>query len=61
MNNNPNISLKFAYSDLKYIIVKNEEDFGKITEDIVSWKLETNIEHILISKIIIWDQSKGDF
>lgn len=61
MNNNPNISLEFAYSDLKYIIVKNEEDFGKITEDIVSWKLETNIEHILISKIIIWDQSKGDF
>lgn len=55
------ISLGFDYSDIKYIIVKTKEDFEKLTSEIVSLKLEEMIEHQLISKIIVWDISRGDF
>lgn len=61
MENNPAISLKFDYSDLKYVIVKTVEDFERLTEEIMSWKLEKSVEYMLISKILVWDQSKGDF
>lgn len=57
----PEISLKFEYSDLKYIIVKTTSDFDTLVNEIVSLKLDKKVEHQLISKIIVWDNSKGDF
>lgn len=55
------VSLPFDYNDVKYVIVKDHSDFYKLTKAISEIKLEEDQEHELISKIIIWDSSKGDF
>ena len=55
------ISLSFDYSDLKYIIVKTLDDFQELAAAIVDLKLDKLKEQQLFSKIIIWDNSKGDF
>lgn len=55
------ISLPFEYSDIKYIIVKNSSDFAKLTAAITELGLDDIAEHELISKIIVWENSKGDF
>ncbi|MCM1009146.1 MAG: hypothetical protein NC485_14755 [Ruminococcus flavefaciens] len=57
----PYISLKFQYDDLKYIIIKNTDDFIKLVEVIDKLKINVNTRNELISKIIIWDKTKGDF
>lgn len=55
------ISLKFDYSDIKYIIVKTNSDFVELS-NVISKLSENKItEHELVSKIIIWDKSGGDF
>lgn len=62
MNSNPDVSLKFEYSDLKYIIVNDKEDFIKLTNVIDKDRDISNLEKRLIySKIIIWEESRGDF
>ena len=61
MEGRKEISLEFQYSDLKYIIVKTHEDFADLMNAIDSLKLEKNTERELVSKIIIWDNAKGDF
>ena len=55
------ISLNFDYADLKYIIVKTLSDFEILTEVIMTLGLDKLEEYQLISKVIIWDNSKGDF
>lgn len=55
------ISLNFDYADIKYIIVKTVADFDILTNEIASLQLNKLEEHQLISKVIIWDISKGDF
>lgn len=55
------IALKFEYSDIKYIIIKTTADFEVLTNEIVSLKLDEDVEHKLISKIIVWENSRGDF
>lgn len=55
------VSLLFTFDDVKYIIVKTMEDFTKLHESISSWNLGQSEEHSLISKILVWDNSKGDF
>ena len=55
------ISLNFKYSDIKYIIVKSTEDFIKLTNEISNMQLNKATEYELISKIIVWDSSRGDF
>lgn len=61
MSGVPDISLKFEYSDVKYIIVKDTSDFIKLTAAITEIGLGNDTEHELISKIIVWDNSRGDF
>lgn len=61
MFGNPRISLSFDYSDLKYIIVKANDDFNILAEEIASLGLSTIEERQLLSKVIVWDVSKGDF
>lgn len=55
------VSLRFSYSDIKYIIVKDNSDFSKLTEAIIALGLEEAVRHELISKILVWDNSRGDF
>ena len=61
MSGIPEISLKFEYSDIKYIIVKDNEDFAKLTTAIAELGLDNSAERELISKIIVWENSRGDF
>ena len=55
------IALKFDYADLKYIIIKTKDDFIKLVSVIDKLEIAQNTKHELISKIIIWDESKEDF
>ena len=55
------ISLKFSYADLKYIIVKTIDDFNVLANEIVNLKLKPIDERQLFSKVLIWDVSKEDF
>lgn len=61
MINISEISLTFEYKDIKYIIVKTQEDFVKLTNEIEQIELDKISERTLISKILVWDNSKGDF
>ena len=53
------ISLRFSYDDVKYIIVKTKEDCGKLVERLCD--LDQKTVQLLLPKVIIWDNSKGDF
>lgn len=55
------ISLRFEYPDIKYIIVKDNADFAKLTTAIAELGLDNSAERELISKIIVWENSRGDF
>lgn len=55
------ISLTFDYSDVKYTIVNNESDLQKNTEEIEKFKVSETEKHSLISKVIVWENSKEDF
>lgn len=61
LTNVPGISLKFDYTDLKYIIIKTTDDFIKLVSVIDNLNITVNTRNELISKIIIWDKSKEDF
>lgn len=61
MLENPEVSLKFDYDDLKYIIVNTKEDFKGLSDIINSLKIDMKEKEILFSKIIIWELSGGDF
>lgn len=61
LTNVPGISLKFDYTDLKYIIIKTTDDFIKLVSVIENLNITVNTRNELISKIIIWDKSKEDF
>ena len=49
------------YSDIKYLIVETRLAFQELIKKINSLCLDENIEKDLISKIIIWEESEGDF
>lgn len=57
----PNIALQFSFSDIKYIIIEEEFDFKKLIDEIKKLNIETIEEAKLISKIIVWKNSKEDF
>ena len=55
------VSLPFEYEDIKYIILKEEADFSKFLDTLSQLGIEKAIEQRVISKVIIWEKSKGDF
>lgn len=57
----PQTALHFEYSDLKYIIIEDISDFVRLVEVIDSINEKKTVKDELISKIIIWKKSKGDF
>lgn len=61
MSGNRDISLCFEYQDVKYIIVKSISDHEKLVTEIDGLDIEKSVKYQLISKIIIWDNSRGDF
>ncbi len=61
MVNRPEVSIQFEYSDLKYVIIKTSDDLNNFINNIEKLKLEKVVERELISKIIVWDNSKEDF
>lgn len=54
------VSLKFDYSDLKYIIVHTENDCDILIENIMEFEIEENEKIKLISKILVWENCRGD-
>ena len=56
----PNNWLRFTIDDIKHIIVKDEFDYIKIKDCIWEKEVEDLAKHYLISKIIIWNNIKGD-
>lgn len=61
LGNVSSAALKFEYTDLKYIIVKTDSDFLEVVKVITDTETDSNLVYETISKIIIWDRSKGDF
>ena len=55
------ISLNFDYSDLKYVILKTRRDFNNLRGEMKSMNLSEQEKLEIVSKVIIWEESKGDF
>ncbi|MCH5298091.1 MAG: hypothetical protein J1E85_10550 [Ruminococcus sp.] len=55
------VSLQFEYEDIKYLIVENNDDFVKLSTVINELQIKDTEKLKLISKIIIWENSRGDF
>jgi hypothetical protein len=61
MNGVSQISLIFDYKDIKYIIIKSNDEFNTIGKAISEMNLDEMTRNLLLSKIIIWENSRGDF
>ena len=55
------ISLNFDYSDLKYVILKTRRDFNNLRGEMKSMNLSEQEKLEIVSKVIIWEESEGDF
>ena len=55
------VALKFNYQDIKYLIVENQSDFNQLIDSINRIEIPQSDKIKLVSKIIIWDEAKGDF
>lgn len=54
-------SLDFEYEDIKYIIVKDVDDYEKFLSFIIRLKnISESDKYLLVSKIIIWSEIEGD-
>lgn len=54
--------LRFSADDIKYLIMKNRTDFEEVLKIIIRKKrLSETAKYKLASKIIIWDEARGDF
>ena len=54
--------IEFEYSEIKYILVKNGNDKDQLMDFIMNLKnLSNDIKYNLLSKILVWDECKGDF
>lgn len=61
LDGKPEVSLAFEYEDLKYVIVETRHDFYELCNKIDKWKLDDDEKYTLLSKIIVWENSEGDF
>lgn len=53
--------LKFSYSEIKYIILPSQEDFIRLCGVVDKVVFDEGIKRFLLSKTIIWKDSKEDF
>ena len=54
-------SLNFEYEDIKYIIVKQKEDYEVLLDVISDFDIDEKAKLKLASKILVWAESKEDF
>lgn len=55
-----NSALAFNYEDLKYIIIEKSDDYKILCNMIKSMDILEDEKFLLISKVIIWECSRGD-
>lgn len=55
------ISLQFEYSDLKYIILAERKDIYELVQMMKKAQLSQQTQIELLSKVLIWNEAKGDF
>lgn len=55
------VSLPFDYSELKYVIVEYLQDFYALSNAINEWGLSEEEKYTLLSKVMVWENSEGDF
>lgn len=65
LKNDESIGLPFNYSDIKYIIIKEESDLHTLINALKKLQKANQITEVdnyqLLSKVIIWETSKEDF
>ena len=61
IENHKDLSLVFDYSNIKYLIVKEENDRVELINQLDQLEIDGLEKTMLISKIIVWEQSEGDF
>lgn len=55
------LALSFDYSEVKHIIVPSRDEFRKLTAVIETLPIDNSVKYDLISKVIVWDEDRGDF
>ena len=61
MKGKAEVSLQFDYSDIKHIIIKNLEDYRQLVMTIKKWDIDEMTQYTILSRVIVWDELKGDF
>ena len=56
-----NQGLEFDIKDIKYIIINTEDEFIKLISNLKTMNLTEDEKYLLVSKILIWEQSRRDF
>lgn len=54
------VSLCFEYSEIKHIIIQTMDEYRQLVERLNQWGLGDE-RYDILSKIIVWEQSRGDF
>lgn len=53
--------LQYDYTDVKYIIRQNEDDFSVLCNVVDEVIGDESVRRKLISKVILWSEAKEDF
>lgn len=61
MSRESSLAIQFDYSEIKHIIVRCRNDFHELTAVIEDLPIDRSVKYDLISKVIVWDEAKGDF
>lgn len=61
LKNKPEIAIPFNIEDIKYIIIKQEDEFNTLVGSIDAFNLDSKMRDRLLSKILVWDTSRRDF
>ena len=54
------VSLCFDYKEIKHIIIPTLDEYRQLVENIDLWELHDE-KYDILSKIIVWERSRGDF
>ena len=59
------VSLQFEIQDVKHIILRNSEDFSLLLDSADGWRKKNVLTereiYQLLSKVLVWDEIRGDF
>ena len=53
-------ALKFEYSEIKHIIIKDLTEYEKVIQDMGKWSIDDIDRYTILSRIIVWDETRGD-